>query len=163
MNDRIEPADAANALDEIGRRREQVIRRAMRAGCPVWYWWTNAALTIALAASFEYRRGTLCWIGVTLFVVGSLVTSVPVSRAARAAPLRRGLDTAKRETLVGLAAFVLVLLGVCLATGLSLKAAGVPYPATIAATVAAVMFAVGGQMLVRRVTAVMVRRSWSQR
>jgi hypothetical protein len=163
MDDRIEPADAANALDEIGRRREQVIRRAMRAACPVWYWWTTAALTIALAASFEYRRGALCWIGVALFVVGSLATSVPVSRAARAAPLRRSLDTARRETLVGLAAFVLVLLGVCLATGLSLKAAGVPYPATIAATTAAVGFAVGGQLLVRRVTAVMVRRSWSPR
>ena len=163
MDDWIEPADAANALAEIGRRREQVIRRAMRAACPVWYWWTTAVLTIALAASFEYRRGALSWIGITLFVVGSLVTGVPVSRAARAAPLRRGLDTAKRETLVGLAAFVLVLLGVCLATGLSLKAAGVPYPATIAAAVAAVVFAVGGQVLVRRVTAVMVRRSWSLR
>jgi hypothetical protein len=162
MDDQVGPADAANALDEIGRRREQVIRRAMRAACPVWYWWTTAVLTIALAASFEYRRGALCWIGVTLFVAGSLVTGVPVSRAARAAPLRRGLDTARRETLVGLAAFVLVLLGVCLATGLSLKAAGVPYPATIAAAVAAVAFAVGGQVLVRRVTAIMVRRSWNQ-
>jgi hydrogenase-4 membrane subunit HyfE len=163
MNDRIEPADAARALNEISRRREQVIRRAMRAACPVWYWWTTAVLTIALAASFEYRRGALYWIGITLFVVGSLVTSVPVSRAARAAPLRRGLDTARRETLVGLAAFVLVLLGICLATGLSLKAAGVPYPATIAAAVTAVVFAVGGQVLVRSVTAVMVRRSWSRR
>jgi hypothetical protein len=162
MDDQVGPADAANALGEIGRRREQVIRRAMRAACPVWYWWTTAVLTIALAASFEYRRGALCWIGVTLFVAGSLVTGVPVSRAARAAPLRRGLDTARRETLVGLAAFALVLLGVCLATGLSLKAAGVPYPATIAAAVAAVAFAVGGQVLVRRVTAIMVRRSWNQ-
>jgi hypothetical protein len=40
MSDRIEPADAADALEEIGRRREQVIRRAMRAaarrpGCPI--------------------------------------------------------------------------------------------------------------------------------
>ena len=162
MDDQVQPADAARALDEIGRRREQVIRRAMRAACPVWYWWTTAVLTIVCAASFEYRSGALCWLGITLFAVGSLVTGVPVSRAARAAPLRRGLDTARRETLVGLAAFVLVLLGVCLATGLSLKAAGVPYPATIAAAVAAVVFAVGGQVLIRYVTAMMVRRSWSR-
>jgi hypothetical protein len=60
MDDRAEPADAARALGEIGRRREQVIRRAMRAAFPVWYWWTTAVLTVALAASFEYRRGAFC-------------------------------------------------------------------------------------------------------
>lgn len=162
MEDQVEPADAARALDEIGRRREQVIRRAMRAAVPAWYWWTTAVLTIALAASFEYRGGALSWLGVTLFVAGSLVTSVPVSRAARAAPLHRGLDAARRETLIAVAAFVLVLLGVCLVTGLSLKAAGVPYPATIAAAVAALVFAIGGQVLMRRVTDVLVRRSWRQ-
>jgi lipopolysaccharide export LptBFGC system permease protein LptF len=93
-------------------------------------------------------------------VVGSLSTSVPVSRAARAAAPHRSLDNARRETLVGVAAVVLVLLGVCLATGLSLKAAGVPSPATVAAAVAALLLAAGGQVLVRRATAVMVRRSW---
>lgn len=163
MSDHIEPTDAARALDEIGRRREQVIRRALRAACPVWYWWATAVLVVALAASFEYRGGALRWIGLTLFVVGSLVTGVPVSRAARATPLRRGLDAPTRGTLVAVTAFVVVLLGVCLATGLSLKAAGVHYPATIATAVAAVVFAVGGQVLVRWVTAMLVRRSWSQR
>jgi hypothetical protein len=88
---------------------------------------------------------------------------VTVSRAARAASLRRGLDLQSRETLVGLAAFVAVLAGVLLATGLSLKAAGVPYPATISVTVTAVVLAAGGQALMRYVTAILVRRSGSQR
>ena len=39
MNDQIEPADAARALSEIGRRREQVIRRASTV--PGWYWWAT--------------------------------------------------------------------------------------------------------------------------
>ena len=48
MNDQIEPADAARALSEIGRRREQVIRRASTV--PGWFWWASAVLTTAFAA-----------------------------------------------------------------------------------------------------------------
>ena len=161
MDDRIGPADAARALGEIGRQREQVIRRKV---FPNWYWWAHAVLIIALVACIESGRGVVLGIGITLFVAGSLVIDVPVSRAARAARLRRGLagPGSVRRTLVGLATFVVVLVGVLLATGLSLKAAGVPYPATIAAAVTAVVFAVGGQMLVRYEAAVLVRRSRSQ-
>jgi hypothetical protein len=162
VNDRIEPADAARALSEIGRRREQVIRRKIFPG---WYWWANAVLMIALAASIESRSDVLLWIGIALFVAGSLVIDVPVSRAARAAPLRRGLagPGAVRRTLVGLVTLVVVLLCVLLATVLSLNAAGVPYPATIASAVTAVVFAVGWQMLVRYEQAILVRRSGNQR
>jgi hypothetical protein len=140
-----------------------VIRRAVRAAFPGWYWWTNAVLMIALTASVESRRGVILGIGITVFVAGQLITTVPVSRAARAAPLRRGLDSPVRGTLAGLAAFAAVLAGVLLATGLSLKAAGVPYPATISVTVTAVVFAAGGQTLMRYVTAFLVHRSGSQR
>jgi hypothetical protein len=161
MNDRIEPADAARALGEIDRRREQVIRRKVFPG---WWWWAHAVLIVAFTASVESQRGALLGIGITLFVAGSLVIDVPVSRAARAAAPRRGLGGpgSARRALVGLAAFVVVLLGVCVATGLSLKAAGVPYPATIAAAVAAVVFAVVGPRLVRLEAAMLVRRSGSQ-
>jgi hypothetical protein len=50
-----------------------------------------------------------------------------------------------------------------LATGFSLKAAGVPCPGTIAGAVAGVLFAVVGPMLVRWEAAMLVRRSGSQR
>jgi hypothetical protein len=162
MSDRVEPADAARALNEIDRRREQAIRRKVLPG---WYWWANAVLTVALAASVESLRGVPLWIGIALYVAGSLVIGVPVSRAARAAPLRRGLagPGSVGRTLIGFAGFTAVLLGVVLATGLSLKAAGVPFPGTIAGAVAAVLFAVGGPLLVRWEAAVLVRRSGSQR
>ena len=58
MDDQIDPADAASALSEIGRRREQVIRRA---AIPGWFWWASAVLTIALAADIEFLRGALFW------------------------------------------------------------------------------------------------------
>ena len=162
MDDRIEPADAARALHEIDRLREQVIRRRVFPG---WFWWANAALMIALAAAVESRRGVVLGIGIALFVAGSLVINVPVSRTARAAPPHRRLASSGplRWTLVGwLVTFVVVLLGVMLATTLGLMAAGVPYPATIAAAVTAVVYAVGWQMLIRYEKAILLRRSVSQ-
>jgi hypothetical protein len=162
MSDQIEPADAAHALGEIDRRREQVIRRKV---FPAWWWWAYAVLFTEFAAAVESGHGVVPWIGIALFVAGSLVIDIPVRRAARAAAPRRGLagPGSARRTLVGLATFVAVLLGVGLATGLGLKAAGVPHPGTIAAAVTAVLFAVGGQMLVRWEADMLVRRSRSQR
>ncbi|GAB3882019.1 hypothetical protein GCM10029964_039070 [Kibdelosporangium lantanae] len=58
--------------------------------------------------------------------------------------------------------FVAVVLGVGLATGLGLRAAGVPYPGMIAAAVAGVLFAVVGPMLVRWEADLLVRRARSQ-
>jgi hypothetical protein len=159
MSERIEPADAARALGEIDRRREQVIRRRV---IPAWFWWVNALLIVALAASAESGRGVLVWVGIAVFVAVSLAITVPVSRAGRAAPVYHGGSRPPgytRRVLIGVAGFLAVLVGLTVAIGLSLKAIGVPYPATIAATVAAVAFALGGQMLVRYEADVLVRRS----
>jgi hypothetical protein len=154
MDDQIEPTDAALALSEIGRRREQVILRKV---FPRWYWWAHAVLIVELMACIESGRGVL-------FVAGALFIDVPVSRAARAAPMHRSLvgPGPVRGTLIGLASFVTVLFGILVGTAFGLRAAGVPYPATIAATVTAVVFAVGAQTLVRYEAAVLVRRSRRQ-
>ena len=160
MNERIEPADAAEALSEIDRRREQVIRRKVFPG---WWWWAYAVLFVGFTATVESGRGVLIGIGIAVFVACSLIIDVPVRRAARAAAPRRGLAPGSaRRTLIGLVAFVAVLIGVALATGLSLKAAGVPQPGTIAAAVAGVLFAVGGPILVRAEASMLVRRSGSR-
>jgi hypothetical protein len=157
MTDPIEPADAARALNEIGRRREQVIRRKV---FPAWWWWAYAILFTELAAAVESGRGVLIAVGIVVFVVASLLVDVPVRRAARGAAPRRGLAPGSaRRTLIGLAAFVATLVGVAVATGLSLKAAAVPDPGTIAAAAAGVVFAVCGPMLVRLEAAMLVRRS----
>ena len=161
MDEHIEPEDAARALDEIRRRREQVIRRKV---FPTWYWWAHAALIIMLTACIESGSGVLLWVGIALFVVGALLVDRPVIRASRAASPRRGLagPGTDRRTVIALATFVVVLLGVLVATALGLKAAGVPYPATIAATITALVFAVAGQQLVRYEQAVLVRRSGNE-
>jgi len=157
VSEQIDPVDAARALSEIDRRREQVIRRKVFPG---WWWWAYAVLMIAFSAAVESGRGVLLGIGIAVFVVGSLLIDVPVRRAARAAAPRRGLGA--RRTLIGLAAFVVGLLGVGLATGFSLKAARLPHPGTIAGAVVGVLFAVVGPMLVRYEADMLVRRSGSQ-
>jgi hypothetical protein len=161
MSDRIEPEDAARALGEIERQREQVIRRRVFPG---WFWWAQGVLTVGLTAGIESGRGVVLWTGLALFVVGSLLINVPVSRAARAAPVNRALAAPAnaRWVVAVLLASIAVLLGVALGTALGLHAAGVSYPGTIASVVASVLFAIGGPMLVRYEAAVLVRRSRSR-
>ncbi|ACU72967.1 hypothetical protein Caci_4103 [Catenulispora acidiphila DSM 44928] len=158
----IEPADAARALAEIDLRREQVIRRKV---FPRWYWWAHAALITALATVFQSGHGAVVAIGVAAYLVGAFAIDRPVSRAARAATPRRGLagPGAGRRTLIGLATFLAALIAVLITTALSLKAADVPYPITIAAALTAALFAIGGQLLVRYEAAFLVRRSGSRR
>ena len=161
MSEEIDQADAVRALSEIDRRREQVIRRTVLHG---WFWWAYAVLFVVLAASVESGRTLLMEIGIAVFVAGSIVIDLPVRRSVRAAAPRRGLagHGAARRTLLGLASFVAVLMGVAVATGFSLKAAGVPYPGTFAAAVAGVLFATGGPLLVRYEAAIQVHESRGQ-
>jgi hypothetical protein len=157
MDERIDPADATRALSEIDRRREQVIRRKVFAR---WWWWAYAVLMVAFSAALESGSGVFVWIAIAVFVVCSLLIDVPVRRAARAAAPRHGLGA--RRTLTGLAAFVVGLLGVALATGFSLKAVGVPHPGLIAGAVAGLLFAIVGPRLVRLEADLLVRRAGSQ-
>jgi hypothetical protein len=159
MNDQVEPADAARALSEIGRRREQAIRRA---AIPRWYWWATAVLTIGWVADMEFQRGALFWAGAALFITGTLaVNGLMLSREFRAR-LRPDLADppgAIPTMLAGAAALVAVVTGVGLATRLSLEAAGVPHPGMIASAVGVAVFVTGGQALVRYHTALLVRRA----
>jgi hypothetical protein len=54
MNERIEPADAAHALSEIDRRREQVIRRKVFPG---WWWFAvGGPMFVRWEAAMLVRR-----------------------------------------------------------------------------------------------------------
>jgi hypothetical protein len=150
VNDQIEPADAARALSEIGRRREQVIRRT---AIPRWFWWAIAVLTIALAADADHsRRGALYWAGNALFTAGMLaVNGLLLSRQSRGPTLSPdlvALDSGPR-LLAGSVALWPAVAGVMLGTSLGLEAARVPYPATIACAAGMAVLVAGGQMLMR--------------
>lgn len=167
MDDQVESADAARALSEIGRRREQVIRRA---AAPGWFWWASAVLTVGFAADVDSAigfaadvgslRGALFWAGVALFAAGTLAVNGLRLRAVRRAAPRPGLVApgSVRRVLAGEAVLSAAVLGVTLAAGLSLVAAGVPYPATIATAAGMAVLVAGGQALTRYHTAVLVGR-----
>jgi hypothetical protein len=158
MSNPIEPADAARALDEIDRRREQVIRRKI---FPRWYWWAHGALLLGFMVALQSGNAVVTWCGIGLYTVAAGAIDLPVSRAARAAAPRRGLGGPgeARRTLIAIACFMGGLLGVMVTTALSLRAAKVHYAVIIAGAVTAVLFAIGGQLLVRWGTNVQVRRS----
>jgi hypothetical protein len=159
VNDQIEPADAARALSEISRQREQVIRRT---AVPRWYWWAIAVLVIAFAADADYsRRGALFWAGVALLAAGMLaVNGLQLSREFRGPALSP--DTVAPgfvpRLLAGQAALVAATTGVTLGTELSLEAARVPYPSTISSAVGMAVFVAGGQVLMRYRMALLARR-----
>jgi hypothetical protein len=157
VDHQIEPADAARALSEIGRRREQVIRRT---AVPGWFWWAGAVLAIGFGADVESQHGALFWTGIALYMAGTLAINGLMHRAVRGAPLSPDLDARSvPRVLAGAAALVAVVFGVALATKLSLEAAGVPYPGMIASAVAMAALVAGGQMLMRYRTAVLMRQS----
>ena len=159
MDDQIEPADAARALSEISRRREQVIRRT---ATPRWYWWATAVVVIASAVDVDYtqQRGALYWAGVALTAAGVLAVNGLLFRAVRGATLSPDLVApgAAPRMLAGAAALTAAVAGVALAAKLSLEAAGVPYPATIACAAAMAVLVAGGQVLMRYRTALLAPR-----
>jgi hypothetical protein len=156
MDGQVEPADAARALCEIGRRREQVIRRA---AVPRWFWWATAVLTIAWAANTEFLRGALSWAGIALYAAGMLAVNGLRFRAVFRAPPREDAPGAVPRILATAAAFAAVVIGVTLAAKLSLEAARVPHPGMIATAVFVAVFVPGGLALTRYHTAVLLRRS----
>jgi hypothetical protein len=156
MVERIAPADAARALAEIGRRREQVIRQAI---IPNWFWLAIGASMLALTAGVEVWHGILRAVGIIVFVIGVLTTvGAVVVRVVRVAPPRRGLvdPRAAMPMLIGIGTFTAVVVGVTLAIGFSLKLAKVSYPATITVAAAALLLAIGGPMLMRYLTDVIL-------
>ena len=159
MNDQIEPADAARALSEISRQREQVIRRT---GIPRWFWWVTAVLVTASAADADYsRRGAHYWAGVALSVAGMLaINGLLVYRQRRGPTLSPALVAPGTDPrlLAWTVAHWAAVAGVALGTGFGLEAARVPYPATIATAVGMAVLVAGGQMLMRYRLHLLARR-----
>ena len=87
-NDRIEQADAARALSEIGRRREQVIRRRVIPGWFWWArpcWWSRSRRPSSPGAAWSSGSGSPCsW-------PARSSSTVPVVPRGPRRPLRRGL------------------------------------------------------------------------
>jgi len=94
------------------------------------------------------RAYLLIGIGVTVFVIGLLLALAQVlGRSMVSAPLRR--DLLGPRAALAIIVFVALILAVNLPTAFILRAAGVPYPATIGALAGAVVIFIGGPRLSR--------------
>jgi membrane protein implicated in regulation of membrane protease activity len=149
MAEGISPSDAVRALDDVDRRRSQILAEI---DVPSWYWW-------GLAAG---------WVGLGLVtVVGKPWLSVAATvgfGAAHASIAHRVIDgrhgsgqLSVRADLVGrhvrllVIGFLLVLIAVTVAVALAADALGAPQPVLIASLVVAVAVLFGGPQLMAAV------------
>jgi hypothetical protein len=151
MNE-LDADDAAQALAEIQRRQRQVIDQAV---VPGWYWWAVGALMVVLAVGVDTRTHVVLAGAIAVFVVGLLVaTCVVVSGQFLQARLRNGLlDGTGVMAILG---FVAVIVGCTLGLAFGLRAAGVPYPATLACAAGGTALGLGGPVLMRTLRRIML-------
>jgi hypothetical protein len=151
MDEQVRPDEAARALDEIRHRQAQVIDVAT---IPNWYWWTIGALMVVLAAGVDSRRPLAIGVCVVVFVATLLVATLRVVSGALRAQLRNDLIGARGVfTILG---FVGVVVGISLAVGFSLRAAGIGYAATFGNAAGAILLVTGGPVLTRALRRIML-------
>jgi len=145
MSERINPDEAARALAEIRRRKEQV---TVLSRIPGWFRWAVALLAIALASGLDTGEPLFIGVGVTVFTLGLLTAlGVVIGHGwSRAVPRRDLLGP--RAALV-IVAFIALILLVNLPTTFILQAAGSPIPATVGALAGAVVIIAGGPIVAR--------------
>jgi hypothetical protein len=152
MSEQMSPGEAAQALDEIQRRQQQVIDLA---AIPAWYWWATGGLMVVLGAGVDIRTPTAIGIAVPVFVAGLLaVNGWVVGRTFRHAQLRRGLLDGRG--VVSILGFVAVIAGGTIGLAFALRAAGVHYPATWACLAGGLVMGLAGPALNRVLRRVML-------
>jgi hypothetical protein len=151
--EQVSPGEAAQALAEIQQRQRQVIDLAT---IPVWYWWAVGALMVVLAAGVDSHKPAAIGACVSVFVLGILAaTGRVVWRTLRQAQLRNGLiDGRGIGAILG---FVFLIVGGTIGLAFGLRAAGVPYPATVACVAGGLVLGIGGPVLMRTLRRIMLR------
>jgi hypothetical protein len=151
MNE-LDADDAAQALAEIQRRQRQVIDQAT---VPGWYWWAVGVLMVVLAVGVDTRTHAVLAAAIAVFVVGLLsATAVVVSAQFLQARLRNGLLDGR--AVVAILGFVALIVGCTLGLAFGLRAAGVPYPATLACAAGGTALGLGGPVLMRTLRRIML-------
>jgi hypothetical protein len=153
MSEDTERDQAVHALDEIRARQRQVLTATV---IPDWFWSAIGALMVVFTAGVESRRAVPVGICASVFVLGLNAVIWAVVARNRAGIRNRYLGRPGFGLILGFAA-ALVAFG--LAVGLGLAALGFGWPATAADAVVAVLLAIGGPVLMRRLRRVMVSRA----
>ena len=152
MSEQMSPGEAAQALDEIQRRQQQVIDLA---AIPPWYWWAIGGLMVVLGVGVDIRTPAAIGITVPVFVVGLLAANGwVIGRAYRHAQLRNGLIDGRG--VLAILGFVAVIAGGTIGLAFALRGAGAHYPATWACLAGGLVMGLGGPVLNRWLRRVML-------
>ncbi len=152
-------AEAAAALAEIQRRREQVIKAVL---VPVWYWWAMAAGMVAIGAARD--TGDLVVQAITI-PLAALVMAVLTGAMIPAVRRRVQVHSATQPGARAAAAiFGLILLvdGAIVGTAAGLHAAGFPYPGTIGTAAGAAVIVIAGPLVNRYLSRLMLSQARQQ-
>jgi hypothetical protein len=138
----VNPADASHALEEIDRRRRQVIAEI---DVPAWYWWFLAAGWVALGLVTIAGNP---WLSVAATVGFGAVHSTVAARAIDgrhgSRQLRPRADVVSRHVQWFVIGFLLVLVAITVGIALVADGLGSPQPALIASVAVAIVVLVGG-------------------
>lgn len=152
MNSELHPGEAADALEEIRKRQQQVIDRAI---VPAWYWWAVGVLMVVLAVGVDTRTDLALGISIPVFVVGILsATGTAVRSQLRDARVHAGLLDGRGA--MAILVFVWLIVGCTIGIAFALRAGGVSYPATIACGLGGLAMGLGGPLLSRQLHRIML-------
>lgn len=149
---RVPGVEAAQALSEVHRRREQVVTGTL---VPDWYWTALGAAMLVFIAAVDSGRGWAVGIG-TLVFVASLAALVGYVASRQRVQVRNELIGLRGGLAIG--GFAVTLVAITLGLSFGLAAAGLPYAATAGGVVTAVGMAVGGPRLMRYLRTLMTSR-----
>lgn len=145
MSNSLQPEEAAQALREIGQRREQIVDSAT---IPAWYWPSIGVAMVAFAVVAETRQMVAVGVAIGLFVpVVLYLTGRAVLPGLLRARLRN--DLLGWQGVCAILGFVFLILAVTLPTAFALDAAGNGHAAVIGVSLGAIVLGLGGPILMR--------------
>jgi peptidoglycan/LPS O-acetylase OafA/YrhL len=148
--------EAAAALAEIKQRQERVVKTVL---VPVWYWWVMAAGIVAIGAARDTGKAVVQAITIPL---AGLVMAGLTARTIPAVRRRIQVHSTTKPGARGAAAIfaLIVLVDVAIvATAAILAAAHDPDPGTIATAAGAAVIVIGGPLVNRYLSALMLTRA----
>ena len=141
----VDRIDARRALDDVARRRRQVIATI---SVPAWYWWGLALAWIGLGV---IATAAPAWVGVVATVgfgaAHAAVAPHVIDGRHGSRQLTVSADVANGHTSALVIGFLVVLVVVTVGVALVAEALDAPQPALIASVIVAVILVIGGPRL----------------
>jgi len=155
MTNTVNPAEAREALEEVERRREQVIEGTL---VPTWYWWVIGILAVGLGIGVDAGDSLIKSVTAGIFAAGVSLLTVWIAFGGRRHVKvdERLLGSRGAGLIVGFVA--IVVLGT-LGLNAVLQAAGVPVAGTVSTVACAMVLIVGGPALMQRLRLMMRRQA----